>query len=200
MILDRYYERRRNPALCWLMTAVTNLFYRIEIQGFLDFPRQKAIILAPKHASMIDPFVCTVAWFKLVGHRHATWYFAKEEMFRFRPLAWYMSALGTFPIQRGKADRRALRFALDLLQHGSVLMIFPEGTRSRAILNAKSGLGYLACLTKTPVKPMRVYGLEGWKRFVPRRKIIVRFGECLSPDDESREVFTKRVMEAMSRL
>jgi len=200
VILDCYYKRRRNPVLCWFLLTLTDLFYRIEVRGARDFPKYGPVILAPKHASIIDPFVCSIAWYKLVGHRHPAWYFAKAEMFRSRPIAWFMSALGTFPVRRGKADRKALKFARELLEDNSVLMIFPEGTRSETLGEAKSGLGYLACATGAPVKPMMVYGLKGWGKFILRRKITVRFGECLFPNDEGRGAFTVRLMEAILKL
>ena len=37
--------------------------------------------------------------------------------------------MGAFPVERGGADRRALRLARDILARGDVLLMFPEGTR-----------------------------------------------------------------------
>ena len=37
--------------------------------------------------------------------------------------------LGAFPVERGGADRRALRIAREVLGRGDVLLMFPEGTR-----------------------------------------------------------------------
>ena len=56
---------------------------------------------------------------------------AKSELWSFKPLGWLVDRLGAFPVNRGEADRRAVRHALDVLAAGAVLGLFPEGHRQR---------------------------------------------------------------------
>jgi 1-acyl-sn-glycerol-3-phosphate acyltransferase len=57
---------------------------------------------------------------------------AKAEIWKSTILGRVVSAFGAFPINRGQADREAVRSAMDILQAGAVLGIFPEGHRQRS--------------------------------------------------------------------
>ena len=57
----------------------------------------------------------------------ATW--ARSRSGRARSAAWFLTALGGFPVKRGTADREALRACHDVLERGEPLVMFPEGTR-----------------------------------------------------------------------
>ena len=46
-------------------------------------------------------------------------------------LAWLLSALGAFPVDRGTGDRDTIATAKELLARGELVLIFPEGTRTR---------------------------------------------------------------------
>ena len=87
-------------------------------------------------------------------------------------------------LNRFEADYSALREILARMEQGGMLVIAPEGTRSKteALQEAKLGVAFLASKSGYPVMPVSVIGtedraiLENLKRF-RRSKIIVRGGD-----------------------
>lgn len=111
------------------------------------------------------------------------WYMAKAEAFRFfSPLSAWLRAIGVFPVHRGMGDGAALRTAVEIVQAGHLLAMFPEGHRSPAseLQAGKTGTVHIALLTQAPIVPVVVIGQdtvmsEIWKPWV-RPPVTVRFG------------------------
>ena len=74
----------------WLLAR---LLYRIEIVGAIP---PGACVVAANHESLLDPPLLA-----LVSKRPLR-FLAKEELWRYRPGAWLMDALGGVPVARGR--------------------------------------------------------------------------------------------------
>ncbi|HMD80919.1 MAG TPA: lysophospholipid acyltransferase family protein, partial [Anaerolineales bacterium] len=93
-------------------------------------------------------------------------------------------AVNAIWLNRFEADYPALRKILERMKQGGMLVIAPEGTRSKteALQEAKLGVAFLAGKSGYPVLPVAVSGtedraiLENLKRF-RKSKIVVRAGE-----------------------
>ena len=83
------------------------------------------VILAPVHRSNLDAPLLVVQTPRMI---HAL---AKESLFSGGLISWIMAALGGVPVNRGAADRDALKAAESLLESGSSIIVFPEGTRQQ---------------------------------------------------------------------
>lgn len=131
--------------------------------GIENFPQSGRVILAPNHVSHLDPPILSIY---SPRRPHVI---AKSELFSHALIAKWFRGLGAFPIVRGKADRKAIRHAVSLLEAEEVVLIFPEGTRSKtgALGEAEIGLGMIAHATKAPIVPMFVKGTE--QAFSPQR-------------------------------
>ena len=57
---------------------------------------------------------------------------AKAELWKVKALGRLIDMLGTFPVNRGEADRTAVKRALEMLAAGAVVGMFPEGHRQRS--------------------------------------------------------------------
>ena len=79
-------------------------------------------ILAANHESMLDPPLLS-----LVAAQPLR-FLAKEELWRRRPVAWLMDALGGIPVARGREGHVAIDRAEELLRAGESVAIFPQGT------------------------------------------------------------------------
>lgn len=151
--------------------ALLSVVARIRLRGRYNIPASGAFIIAANHLSWTDiPLVPLFLRRKVV-------YMAKEEYFSSR-LRWLVRFLGAFPVKRGEGDRQALRTAEEQLKKGNILIIFPEGTRSktRTLAKAHAGMGMIALRTGVPVVPVAIWGSEGvLKKFAPR--VTISYGE-----------------------
>lgn len=85
------------------------------------------------------------------------YYMAKKEIFESRIGRWFTNKCECIPVSRDGNDVRAIMQAMKLLKNGSVVCIFPEGTRNKSeeiFLPFKSGAAALAIKTKTPIIPI----------------------------------------------
>ena len=176
----RAREHGANPIVYWLVRAVLQpfflIYFRMSRIGREHIPAEGPVIIASNHRSFLDPFViATMA-------RRPMYYVAKE-IFVWRWEAWLLNALGAFPVDRGGGDAEMIKTAEAILGRGDIVLMFPEGTRTRpgALGKPKRGVGRLALETGAPVVPVAVIGTEavrrGW-RFRPH-KVRIRAGRPL---------------------
>ncbi|MEP6894913.1 MAG: lysophospholipid acyltransferase family protein [Chloroflexota bacterium] len=100
-------------------------------------------------------------------------------------------------LNRFEADYSALREILTRMEQGGMLVIAPEGTRSKteALQEAKLGVAFLASKSGYPVMPVAITGTEDRKvadnlRHFRRSKIVVRGGDLFQieiPKGKGRE-------------
>jgi glycerol-3-phosphate dehydrogenase (NAD(P)+) len=187
-LLARARERGVNYLVYWLARAVLQpfftIYFRMERIGREHIPASGPLIIASNHRSFMDPFVIGMML------RRPTYFVAKTELFRNPIVAWLLNSLGAFPVDRGQGDRDAMVTARAILERGDVVVIFPEGTRTRpgALGTPKRGVGRLALETGAPVVPVALIGTEavrrGW-RIRPHR-VRIRAGRplCFPQVDE----------------
>jgi 1-acyl-sn-glycerol-3-phosphate acyltransferase len=85
-------------------------------------------------------------------------FLAKVELWRFRPGAWLMDALGGIPIRRDRRDLVSVGRAEELLRAGESVALFPEGTVKGGTWTR--GAARLALLTGAPLVPVRIVGTK----------------------------------------
>ena len=148
----------------WLLAMpIFHLTAHLRVRGLYNIPTNGPFIIASNHLSWTDiPLVA------MYVRRRKVVYMAKEEYFKGK-LRWLVRLIGSFPVKRGEADRQALRTSEEQLKKGNILVIFPEGTRSRTqtMAQARAGLGLIALRTGVPVVPVAVWGSE---------KLLKKFG------------------------
>jgi len=138
-------------------TALRALFGRgLRFQNMDRFPHDGPLLVVTNHLSNVDPFL-----FGGFGPG-AMFCMAKRELYSHPPVAWALAGCNTFPVDRGTADRWALRTALDVLAKRGRLLIFIEGTRalSPGMKRAEAGVGFLARRSGARVLPIAVWGTE----------------------------------------
>lgn len=184
--------------LGWLLfRAYFFVWYRVRVEGVENVPATGPVLLCANHISNLDP--------PLVGAmlQRPVVFMAKASLFDIPILgAIIRRHLDAFPVQRGTADRAALRQSLHVLEEGRVLGIFPEGTRSKTgeLGQARAGIGFIASKSGAPVVPV---GIAGHYRF--RGQITVRFGKPIDPaavvgESRDRELVADTIWSAVSDL
>jgi len=164
------------------------LKYRMIYKGVENVPAEGAYILASNHREAIDPI------FISVGLKREVQYMAKEELFQKKFIAKFLLKLGAFPVDRGKADRGAIKHFEDVLSSGYLMGIFIEGTRSKTddFLPPKNGASLIAYDTQTPVIPVCI-------THVGKRRVI-HYGKPLSMTDMGFDKGGAREFRGASRI
>ncbi|HEX9257918.1 MAG TPA: lysophospholipid acyltransferase family protein [Acidimicrobiales bacterium] len=164
-----------------LVVGVVRLWNRVSVEGRENVPREGPFILAPIHRSNLDtPYAACC-------QRRRVRFMGKDSLWTHRWIGWLLSALGGFPVSRGSADREALRRALEVLESGEPLVVFPEGTRQFGPLIQPlfEGAAYLATKTQVPVVPVGIGGSERvqqkGKKWVRPSKVHIIVGEPMRP-------------------
>ncbi len=155
--------------------------FGLRVEGQEHEPATGPVLVVSNHVSALDPPMVGVAL------RRQSRYMAKQELMDTPVLGFFLRTIGVFPVRRGEADRRSIRMALEALERGGVLVMFPEGTRSPdgRLQTAEPGAAMLALRTGAPVLPVAVIGTQhamprGAKR--PRRTpVVIRLGATIQP-------------------
>lgn len=188
-----------------VVVAVLRSLFRMEVTGREHEPPEGAFLAVSNHWSAFDPPVLGAAL------RRKVHFMAKQELFEIPLLRSWMRCIGTFPVRRGEPDRQAIRRALQVLQRGGVVGMFPEGTRNPRgyLLPAEPGAAFLALKAQVPILPVGILGtLEVLPKGarVPRlRKILVRIGPPFRVDDlvnspDRLQQASERIMAAIAEL
>ena len=171
-------RRAKNPDRGFLIAGAVvkplmRFWFRMRVDGREHVPDKGPVILASNHRSNMDPVLLASALQRPVA------FMAKAELF-VGPLGWIMRWIGQFPVRRGGIDREALRRTDAVLARGSMLGLFPEGTRGDGGFSAvHPGLAYIVVRQRCPVLPVAIFGTErvrrrfGWLPFASPVRIVI---------------------------
>lgn len=187
----------------------TTLFTRKHVSGLEHIPREGACLIMANHISHFDPNVLGMSP-PLRGR--CIDYMADLPLLQLPIIGPILKSWNAFPIDRTKLiDRASIRIALERLQAGRVVGIFPErGLRygDKSIVNgAELAVGSAALwqMAKVPLVPAVLFGtdqLYQWRNLFRRPLLIVRYGPILPApaEDETREAARDRLVAAIRKL
>ena len=152
-----------------LVATFARLFLRVRVTGVAHIPNERAVIVASNHASYFD-----IPLLGLALPRPAN-YLAKHELLTVPLLGPLLRALGAIPVRRGRGDRGAIAEAVRRLALGQVVVIYPEGTRSKdgMLGSARPGIGMVVAQTGAAVVPVFIQGTRALRPF---RRVTLAFG------------------------
>ena len=158
-----------------MVRILLRLLTRRQVKGKENIPSQGPLLVVSNHLSLADPPLLNVSL-----EREVT-FMAKAKLFRFRVSGYFMRGLGAFPVHHGRPDRKALRQAEQVLAQGSILIVFPEGMRSRRakLQHSFSGPALIALRSGAPILPVGITGTEKIAKealLLRRTKITVNVG------------------------
>lgn len=141
--------------------------YDVRVHHAERFPERGPVVVAANHIGIVDGPLLAIFAPRPV---HAL---TKIEMFEGR-LGAFLRLTGQIPIDRFRADPRAVRVSLHVLREGGAVGVFPEGTRGSGELTTfQRGAAYLAMVTGATVVPMTFIGTRepgGHMDSLPRKK------------------------------
>ncbi len=197
-----WWGRAAYKTLWWLVFILVKALFRLRVHGRKNFPAGP-FILAPMHRSFIDTPIAGMLT------RRRLRFMGKESLWEHRLLGTFLSVMGGFPVERGTADRIALRAATDVLALGEPLVMFPEGTRRSGDRVRREdmldGPAFVASRAGVPIVPV---GLGGTVRALPvgsrlprPRRVVAVVGDPIPPVPKSGGRVPRRaVSELTDRL
>ncbi|RPI32557.1 MAG: 1-acyl-sn-glycerol-3-phosphate acyltransferase [Chloroflexota bacterium] len=192
-----------------LVRLFLRLVARFELQGKENVPASGAFIVASNHIGRLDAALVYVVLDRSDVTMMVAEKYRKNPLFRF--LVKHLNAIW---VDRFNADFSAMRASLSRLRDGGVLVMAPEGTRSKSgtLICGRPGVSYLAARSGVPVLPVAIMGSEDsivskqLKRF-RRPHIIARAGPTfvLPPlkgkeKEEALEGYTDEIMCRIAAL
>lgn len=150
-----------------LFVMPVKFFLNIRIRGKEHIPTDTtSYLICSNHICWVDPIIVCA------GFRQKIRTMAKKELFRIPVLSWLIRALGAYPIDRSGGNTGTIKETIKMLQSGSTVCIFPQGTRRKgqsiADTPLKTGAAMIALKAGVPILPVRVKMKD--HRFRPFRR------------------------------
>lgn len=138
--------------ICFIIAFIPlTIFLPIKVVGKKNLPKKQGFILTCNHYSNFDAPMLDIKLGKKIK------FLAKKELFKKKFSGFFIKQFGGFPIDRGKTDIGAFKFAIKTVKDNHILGIFPEGTRNKTgseeMQEAKSGAIVFASKTGAPIVP-----------------------------------------------
>lgn len=186
-----------------LLKALLSRFGKVVVIGaeHLDSPKGKIVVC--NHVGWADPL-----WVGYSALPRTLHQMAKKELFDKPIVGWFVRSGGGFPIDRARPSAATIKQVISLVQEGKLVLIFPQGTRTRAQAEAKRGAATMALHAKGQVVPALYEGPEQI-RFIHlfrRPAIRVSFGAPIeiplhAPTDKEEAIrLTAEIDQAMNAL
>lgn len=159
-----------------VLGLIFKLYYNPTIIGKENIPKEGSILIVGNHKHLFDQCLAIIATKRPIH------YMAKKEYFDGK-FAWFFKMVGCIPVDRSKKDENAKKKALEVLNNGYALGLFPEGTRNKTeqfLLPFKYGAVSMANKTDSYLVP---FGITGDYKF-RSKNLMIRFGKPFKADDD----------------
>lgn len=143
--------------LRWLLRTLINIIAKVDVHGYENLPPVGAFVIATNHIGMLDAamlFYAIDRWDVFIP--------VAEKWEKNGFLRWAAKYANFIFIDRFNPDLKAMRKIIGLMEKGNILVIAPEGTRSRVggMNEGKPGVSYLATKLNRPIVPVGLAGTE----------------------------------------
>jgi 1-acyl-sn-glycerol-3-phosphate acyltransferase len=196
-------------AVVWFIRLCMRVYLRgWTVEGYENVPKTGGAILVSNHLNNADPCIIPGVFKRRIITM------AKKEMFKWPVISLLFRFIGAFPVDRQGADLGALREAQSVIHDGVLLLMFPEGTRSRdrQLHKGFPGSALIAYRTGAPIIPVAIWGSEHikwpyvfFKPFMHPR-VHVRIGKPFFPPkadritSEQAKIATDDIMQHIAAL
>lgn len=174
------------------------IYYRAEIIGLENIPKEGPVIFAGNHRSYLDaPLIVATA-------KRDMRFLGKEELTKnpfLRLLGWTFDVI---LVKRDNSDVGPIKESLKALKNGECIALFPEGTRNGLEKGEKTkdGVAFFTVRSGAKVVPC---GIKGGDK--ENRKVTITYGKPLdysqykgSKDKEVLDSVTNEIMESILEL
>ena len=148
----------KEPILYKITKPIINLFIKITFRpkyiGLENIPHNGKFVLAGNHTNILDPLLI------MSSTKHIIHFLAKDSLYKgFK--GFIFKNMGIIPVNRKIHDKEALSSAINFLNNGASIGIFPEGTINKTsdiIMPFKIGAVKMAYETDSYIVPFTITG------------------------------------------
>jgi 1-acyl-sn-glycerol-3-phosphate acyltransferase len=159
--------------------------FGLRTAGRQNYPAEGGALICANHQSYFDPVLVGLTCERRMN------YLARESLFRVPCLKQAIRFLDAIPIDRDRSGLAGLKETLRRLKRGELVLIFPEGTRTRdgEVQSLKPGFCAVARRSRVPLVPVGFDGAyQAWPRSakmptLARAAVVV--GPAIEPDEVS---------------
>lgn len=204
LVHERIYRWRRQIFRFGIWNLLYRFWIKLHVEGWENIPADGPVLMMGNHIAVVDP----VIMISFYPDRDIV-PMAKIEAFSQPVLRYFVSHWGAIPVNRGEADLKALKMALEHIRQGFIVMLYAEGTRSKTgLIRGQEGSAYIALKTDATVVPVAIWGSREfpgtWASQFRRTNIYVRFGQPFRFKHQGRKLpredFAAMTDEAMYRI
>jgi 1-acyl-sn-glycerol-3-phosphate acyltransferase len=158
------------------------LLFRFRAFGENNIPSSGGALFLVNHQSYLDPVILALPMKRPLSM------VARKNLYEIPLFGRILKALYGLAIDRDSPGTGIIREMLRRLEHGFLIGIFPEGTRSSGLPVAPVKPGFLSILRRTdvPVIPVGIAGadraLPKGAKFIRPARICITFGEPIPGD------------------
>ena len=158
----------------WVLYVIERLYcgllFRWRGNRPCPFPAEGPALVIANHSSPVDPLLIWMNHHLDNRERRirVISFLMAREYYELRALRFISEGMQSIPTERDGKDMGPAREALRRLKKGKLIGIFPEGhiNRSGGLLEANSGVAWLALHAKVPVYPVFIHGSPGGKTMI----------------------------------
>ena len=177
----------------FILGPIFKLYYNPKIIGKENIPENGNIIIAGNHKHLYDQCLTIVAT------KRGIHYMAKKEYFDDKKVAWFFKRTGCISVDRKNTDVSAKKLAMEVLNDGGAIGIFPEGTRNKTnkfLLPFKYGAVSLASKTNSYIVP---FGITGDYKF-RSKNLTIRYGKPFKVGNMDLEEANNKLYKKVEKL
>ena len=175
-----------------VLGPIFKFYYNPTVIGSENIPKDGSIIVCANHKHVMDQCLAIVSTKRFLR------YMAKKEYFDGK-FAWFFKSVGCIPVNRSIKDTSAKETAIEHLNNGGAIGIFPEGTRNKTkdfLLPFKFGAVSMAQKTNSMIVP---FGISGDYKF-RSKNLRVHIGKPFSIKDMTLEEANKKLEKEIGKL
>lgn len=138
-----------------ILKPIYKFYYNPKVYNKENLDIEGPVIYAANHIHLMDQ--CNI----IISTKRVITYMAKKEYFDSFKTRWFFKLVGCIPVNRSIHDEEAKHKAIEVLNNGGAIGIFPEGTRNKTkekLLSFKYGTVSMANKTNATIVPIAITG------------------------------------------
>lgn len=173
---------------------IFKFYYPFKVVNKEVIPEDGPVIFCGNHVHIMDQCLA------ILTSKRNIHYMAKIEYFQSLKTSWFFNLVGCIPVDRSIHDDNAKSLAMEVLNKGLALGLFPEGTRNKTdkiLLDFKFGAVSMAKKSNATIIPFAITGTYKFRS----KDLKITYGEPFKVGDmnldEANEILYNKILKML---